>query len=611
MTPSGPLRGVVRWGPIGVALLAIAVYANSLGNGFAFDDGGVIVDNPVVTAGDPVAALAAPYWAGEAGVGRLYRPVTQAAFAIQWELFGGAALGFHLVNVGLHVVASLLVLFLCGWLLSGWTGSEDRGRERLGWGAVAGGAIFAVHPVHVEPVANVVGQAELWAAVGVLGAVLLHVRSRRGGSGVRIAGTLGVAALYALAFGAKESAIVLPAILLLVEAAESTTRAEFRARLWKEFPRFALLATVAATLLVARIDVLGALSGEDVSAVFIGLGPLERVAHALPAWVEYLRLLVWPVDLSADYDPGVIYPASGPSMLQVGAGSALGIAAVAAVLLGWLRARAVAVSAGWFLITIALASNLLIATGSLMAERTLYLPSVALAFAVALIVTRLLRVGPDEAPLRARRVGWGLVLVVALLSVRTLDRNPTWFSSFTVMQTLAEEHPESWRASMARAQGLVHAGDEAAAAEAYEAGVVALPTRFDLVSETGVFFKERRQLDRARPYLESAVALQPARPSAWVLLGELELLEGRFREAHAVATRGISAAVPQAELWAVLSESYVGGGLLDAAVRARRASLALESTATGWSRLAELLEAVGAPEDAIVDARRRAVAESR
>lgn len=592
MRPAGPLRGVGRAGPIGVAILAVAVYANSLGNGFAFDDAGIIVDNPTVTNGDPLVALTAPYWAGEAGVGRLFRPVTQAAFALQWRLFGGEPFGVHLVNVLLHALVAVMVLALCAWLLR--AVASDSGTPDSRWttgAALFGGALFAVHPVHVEGVANGVGQSELWAAAGTLAALLVHLGTRAGGAGRRVAGTLAVAGCYAVAFGAKESAVVLPALLLLVEAAESRSTADLAGRLKAEAPRFALLAAVGGSLLVARIDVLGALSGEDVTAVLLGMGPGERIVHALPVWVEYLRLAVWPLDLSADYDPGVIYSASGPAGWQVAAGALLVVATLATAVGGWRRNRGAAVAAWWFLITIALASNLLLATGSIMAERTLYLPSVALSLGAALGVAALGRAALGRGPSFGRRTAWAGIAVLALLSLRTLDRNPTWFSSFTVMETLAREHPESWRARMARAQGLARAGDDAAAIEAYRSGVEALPTRFDLVSETGAFLKERRRLDDARPYLEAGVQLQPERPSGWVLLAELELLQGRFQQAHAVAARGIGTARASGELWAVLSESYAGGGLLDAAIRARRAALALDPTDESRRRLDQLLAA--------------------
>ncbi len=608
MTRRAPLPGPGIGVLGGILLLAVTVYANSLGNGFAYDDQAIIVENPLVTAGDPGAALTAPYWAGEAGVGRLYRPTTQAAFALQWRLFDGGPAGFHAVNVGLHGLASVLVGLLCGWLAGvGRSPDDSRTRAVVRGGALAGGALFAVHPVHVEAVANVVGQAELWAAVGVLGAVEVHRTTRFASGATRIAGTLAMGLLFALAFGAKEIAVTLPALLLLMEGAESGSVRGLLDRLRAEAPRVLLLAAVGSSLLVARAHVLGTLAGEDVTPVLWGMGPMERVLRVLPVWLEYLRLMVWPVSLSADYDPGVIYPAAGPGMIQVVAGAAVLLAVVALAVGGWRRARGGAVAAAWFGLAVLPVSNLLLPTGSIMAERTLYLPSVGLALGLsALVAWGTLRAADGRLP---RRAVWALGGVVALMAAGTVVRNPTWFSSFTVMETLARDHPESWRARMARAQGLARAGEDAQAAEAYRAGIEALPTRFDLVSETGAFFKERGRLAEARPYLESAVVLRPGRPSGWILLTELELLEGRFREAHATAARGIGRATESGELWALLSEAYAGGGLLDASIRARRTALVLEpDAAPWWNRLAELLEAAEGDPTEVAEARRRAAA---
>ena len=588
-----------------VAVVATAVFANSLQNGFAYDDQGIVVQNSVVTDGDAWAALGEPYWAGEAGVGRLYRPVVQAAFASQWKAFEGDPRGFHLVNLLLHAAVSVLVGLLCGHLV-GAGSAESSGRQRI-VAILVGGGLFAVHPVHVEAVSNVVGQAELWSAFGVLAAVLLHAETREADFGPRLLGTLGIGALFGLAFGAKEIAVVLPILLLLLEAAHSGGGRSLPDRLVAHLPRILLLAGVGAFVLVARYAVLGALAGEDVTAVLAGLGPIERLAHVLPLWSEYLRLLVWPVSLAADYDPGVIFSAAGPSALRTMVGAVVLVGWIGGALWLWPRSRTAAVGFAWFLLAVLPVSNLLFATGSLMAERTLYLPSVGLSMVAAAAVVPIL-----TAPHRTRRLAATLgVLVLAGFSARSFVRTPSWESSFTVMQALVREHPTSWRAHKARAEGLVNVGRLDEAAAAYRAGVDALPTRFDMVAAAGAFLKEQRRLEEARPFLERAVTLQPERPSPWVLLAELELLEGRFREAHEVATRGISSAVESAELWGALSEAYVGGGLLPAAIRAREAALARRPDwPEGWRRLSELLEATDADPGRIQRARARAAGET-
>jgi hypothetical protein len=141
-----------------VAFAAVAAYANSLGNGFAFDDNWFIVLNDVVTEARYSDAFTEPAWPGaREGTGN-YRPVQLSSFALEWSLWGGSTVGFHVVSVAAHVGVSLLVLAV----LSHFVALEA---------ALVGALFFAVHPVHVEAVANVMGRSELYAALGYLGRV--------------------------------------------------------------------------------------------------------------------------------------------------------------------------------------------------------------------------------------------------------------------------------------------------------------------------------------------------------------------------------------------------------------------------------------------------------
>ncbi|NNK64720.1 MAG: hypothetical protein HKO98_16085, partial [Gemmatimonadetes bacterium] len=71
------------------------------------------------------------------------------------------------------------------------------------------------------------------------------------------------------------------------------------------------------------------------------------------------------------------------------------------------------------------------------------------------------------------------------------------------------------------------------------------------------------------------------------------------------AATGIGAAPPTGPLWAALAEAYAGGGLLEAAVRAKRVSLRLGPAAQrDWARLADFMEASGADPQVVADVRR-------
>src|SRR5215218_1698122 len=95
------------------AFAAVLVYANSLANGFAYDDIWIVVRNARAhQLHDLRSILFTPYWPSFGSELGLYRPLTILAFAFEWVLGGGAPWVFHLTNVLLHTVATVLVFLL-------------------------------------------------------------------------------------------------------------------------------------------------------------------------------------------------------------------------------------------------------------------------------------------------------------------------------------------------------------------------------------------------------------------------------------------------------------------------------------------------------------------
>src|SRR5690606_19482686 len=237
----------VRFAALMVGLLAALVYANSLANGFAYDDVPIIVENESIQSLEALPrAVLSSYGTGLGGeTASLWRPVTTAAFGLQHVLGGGSPIVFHAVNVLLHSLVTMGVLVLLVHLMP----------LAAAWLAAV---VFAVHPVHVEAVANVVGFAELFSTAAVMGAMILHVRSpERSGWGVSLA----IGLLYALAFGAKESAVTLPGLVFLVDAARGRLALPDLPRYLRERWRdYLVMLVVALGLLAARIPILGAIA---------------------------------------------------------------------------------------------------------------------------------------------------------------------------------------------------------------------------------------------------------------------------------------------------------------------------------------------------------------
>ena len=104
-----PRAGVPWAWALLVAGVAVAVYANSLGGALLYDDVNAIRNNPFVRTGDVAGILTEPSWWGSAR-GPLWRPLTTLTFALDHALHGLAPLGYHVVNVGLHALVSVLLL---------------------------------------------------------------------------------------------------------------------------------------------------------------------------------------------------------------------------------------------------------------------------------------------------------------------------------------------------------------------------------------------------------------------------------------------------------------------------------------------------------------------
>ncbi|MGH8518999.1 MAG: hypothetical protein ACREUE_16240, partial [Panacagrimonas sp.] len=260
----------------GIALLAIAASANSIANGFAYDDVALIADAARIHSWDGWwRELASTYWPRGDG----YRPFTILAWRLQWWIGGGSPQLFHAVNVVLHVATSVLVFWMARAMLP------------LGAAWVAA-ALYAVHPVHVEAIANVVGQSDLAVALLFVGAVGLYAHGRLAGR-ISRRRWFSIAALYASACLFKEHAIVLPAVILCAEMTVVPDRAPLRQRLRAIRLPMLALAMVALSYLWARsaIVIAGA-SGFAPFAVFqaLDLSDRDRVLTMIGNATEWLRL---------------------------------------------------------------------------------------------------------------------------------------------------------------------------------------------------------------------------------------------------------------------------------------------------------------------------------
>lgn len=418
---------------LAIALLAVAASASSLRNGFTYDDRWIIVENGRVHA---VRALwhyfDESYWPMRSGA-QLYRPFVIIAYSVQWMLGGGTPLVFHIVSVLLAAACAVGVFWVAGFLVT----------PGVAWLAAA---FFAVHPVHVEAIANVVGQAELWAALIVLLAFGLYARDRRDGALRRETGVL-IWALFTAGLFTKEHVVVLPALLV---AAELLLYRDVS--LWHRLRRLRLLlwpmlASVA-VFLALRVRVIGDIGGDIAHPSLHRRSMLERMYIMLDVVPEYGRLLLWPERLYADYSMRQLMVHATPDVSQL-AGVLLLVGAVVCFALAFRRAPMVAFGLAWFALLIAPVSNVLLPTGILLAERTLYLPSVGAMLVLAIGVSAAhARLRADGSVLR-RAVPLVCAVLLALGVGRSAVRNGFWHDTDSAFAKMVDDAPLNFKAHYA------------------------------------------------------------------------------------------------------------------------------------------------------------------
>lgn len=436
-----------RWWLLALTLVALTVASsgNGIHNGFTYDDVYIIQKNGIVHTLDHWWRLFRfSYWPRLYGSDG-YRPVTMLSFAIEWVAGHGAAWVFHATNIVLYAATTVAVFWIACSLLPLWAA----------W-LVA--ALFAVHPVHVEAVANVVGQEELSVALLLLIAVGIYIRHRvtLGEHGIGARAAIGICACYAVALFAKEHAIVLPALLVGVEMTVVRDDRSMRQRLVALRPLLLVL-TLMAVLYIAARDIVkgGDIAGFQPFIVFqaLDLSYANRVLTMIGAAPQWVRLFFWPAHLSTEYAPPYIDIAQGPSLVQLpGLLLLVGLIGLGIVLM---RRRGLASVASfgivWLCITMLPVSNFIVPAGIIIAERTLFLPSVgavlllgALAVWIEGQITQLrandtARVARIAAPLAC-------VAILAAGCWRSITRTRVWHDNETLFTQAVVDAPQSYRA---------------------------------------------------------------------------------------------------------------------------------------------------------------------
>jgi protein O-mannosyl-transferase len=530
------LRRPAWLSPLSLALLAIAASASGILNGFTYDDRPVIRDNPFMHDLHGLwRVFTQTYWPPDWG-GDGYRPLTSLAFKLESALSGGSSAVVHGANIALYAVAAVLAFDLARRMMP----------DSCAW-VVA--ALFAVHPVHVEAVANGVGQAELWVAVFLVPAVALYLRDRMRDGGVLSPRTVAaIMPLYVAACFSKEHGIVLPALLVAAELTLIDDGAPLRDRVRRLRPFYLGLTLLALVFLAARSRVFAGqgIVGFQPFQAFISLriSSTDRILTAVGVIPDWLRLMYWPARLSSEYSPPDTEIAQGLSVSQL-PGFLLLIAIIAVGLT--LRRKKPVVSFGiaFAAITLLPASNFLVASGIVIAERTLFLPSLGAMIALGgLLVPAIAawRKRFDGPASFAPQLLCGVVLLTG--AVRSEQRATVWHDNNTLFQHAIVDAPLSYRTHFMYGSLLFQQRHIVAGEVQYKMALKLFPYDPYMTFNLAERYREFGRCQHAIPQYQWTLALDPDFPLGRTQLADCLLQVHQFDSAKVAALNALKAGGP-------------------------------------------------------------------
>ncbi|MCB9233899.1 MAG: tetratricopeptide repeat protein [Bacteroidia bacterium] len=437
--------GIKTWLAIGLFLATLILYANTFSHDFAWDDAIVITENPRVQEGiSGISAHFFKYKSEQLADQYGYRPIVLSSFSIEYELFGLKATGYHVMNVIFYGLT-------CVFLFLALTRVFPRYSP---WLPFLVAALYLVHPLHVEAVANIKSRDEIFAMMFSLLSLYYFMGYAKEKSWLKFALSLFFLTLGVLS---KENAATFLAILpLAVLIQEEGT--------WKEklktlLPLPALLVIALVVLVVIpQADSLDATAYKETqdtgifhedkslgNVIVAADGLNERLGTALYTLLLYLGKFLFPHPLT--------YYSGANQIPLVGMGNPLSLLALlihlgAAVfsLVFFKKHKVFAFGILYYLATISVFSNIPVVLNDTMADRFQFMPSLGLCLVLVWGLGLIFKVdfssfswGKRDSKIPAKKPNPVFLFLLGALmlgfGLKTFSRNQAWKDNATLFET--------------------------------------------------------------------------------------------------------------------------------------------------------------------------------
>ena len=574
-----------------VVLAVVCTYGNSLDLPFLWDDETAIVTNPTIRGfSPPWGPLLPPLETSVAA-----RPLVNFSLALNHAMGGLDVWGYHAWNLGVHLVAALLLFGVVRRTLEGQRLRDCPGMSAANVALVAA-LWWAIHPLVSEVVDYTTQRTTAMMGLFLLLTLYCAIRALDSPR----PGRWHSAAVIACACGmaSKEGMAAAPIVVAL-------------------YDRLFVYSTVREAMHARRHLYLG------LASTWVGLGVLiwqwPRSTVVLDpggSWTylmnqaqiipHYLRLALWPDALVLDYG----MPREVPIADAIAGGTLVAVL-LAITVIALVRWPGLGFLGAVFFLTLAPTSSLIPIVSEVGAERRMYLPLAAIAVLLAVAVSHVLSRARSIWPAWRGLLTAGSVVCAAVwvgsLAMRTAYRNAEYSDPLALWRGSVEHRPHG-RARLAYGLELVKAGkSDAAVPYLYEAARDYRPARYAL----GVELAARGDSAAAIQALDTFISDDPSAASripARLLLGRLFFAEGQFEKSAAQFLAVVEIAPSNVDAHLSLGDLLTSHKRFAGAVSHYRAALRLQPYRPDWYiKLGRALDQNGQPE-AAADAYARALA---
>ncbi len=479
--------------PIIVVFTSLGVYSNALLADFVMDDHYLILDNYYIKNFRHIPEYFLSNVLSFLDVQTsFYRPLVHLIWTLWYYMFGSTAWAFHLLNVLFHSGVCLLVFFITRRLMDTAAHSTT---AHISAFVVA--MLFAVHPIHVEPVTWVAAGMDVFFTFFYLLAFYLYLRS--GTADGRLQGGHYLSALaFFLALLCKEPALTFPIVLVLYDCI--FRREWLRSGQWPK--TYGLYLMALGIYLALRTAALGGFAPVRTAT---GLTVYQYALNSIVLLAQYLEKLLLPVNLNNWH---VFKPID--SVLTTRGLVSLFIVACYSLLIVWGHSRMRLAALGLWLILIPLSPALYIpaltqGVENAFTERYLYLPSFGYVVFLGALADWIWR----NRSRKATALAVAMAAVLGLYGLGTVNRTRVWRNSWSLWSDAVRKSPESPGPYNALGDALRMENRLEEAVDYYKLGVKIRPQSPVILANLGVSYAKLGQLDQAIAHLQKAIQILP------------------------------------------------------------------------------------------------------